>query len=267
MSLRRLAQALLAPVLAFAVAGAVAGDGAAAESLNAEYAVSIMGFPVGRAQLQAEIHDRHYTVVFSGRVSGLARLFSSARTRAQATGTIGDDRPLAEDYTHIWIEDDDTETVAMHFRGRGVAEIDLEPPLKRPERYIPLTAQHKADALDLVSGFLWPAPAGAAPETCDRTLPLIDGKRRFDIEFAFSRMESFAVGNGLRQRRAVVCTITYRPIAGQRIDKKTDGFLTQGDDMEVWLTATGNGLVVPVKVQLASKVGRVVLEATALQTN
>jgi hypothetical protein len=250
--------------LAFlALAVAAPGDGAAAQSLEVGYAVSISGFPVGRAELRAEIHDRRYTVWFSGRISGLARLFSDARTEAQATGVIGDDRPLAEDYEHVWIEDGETETAGMHFSGRGVAEIELEPPLRRPERYVPLTAEHKADALDLVSAFLWPAPAGAAPEACDRTLPLIDGKRRFDIGFAFNRMESFAAGDGSRHRRAVVCAMHYRPVSGHRIDKKSDGFLTEGD-MEVWLSEAGNGLMLPVKVQLATKFGRAVLEVTTL---
>ncbi|MGH6926620.1 MAG: DUF3108 domain-containing protein [Propylenella sp.] len=243
-----------------------AADGALARSLRADYAVTIGGLPVGKAKLTAEIADRHYSVAFSGGVSGFARLFTDAETGAEATGTIGDDRPRAESYSHFWIEDNETETVSMRFAGDGVTDIAIEPPVKRPERYVPMSAEAKAEAVDMVSAFLWPAAAGASPEACERTLPLIDGRRRFDIESAFSRMDSFATGNGSRYSRAVVCTLTYRPIAGHRIDKQEDGFLSGGGDIEVWLASAGDGIVAPVKVTVESRYGRVVMQATTFET-
>ena len=252
--------------LALGLAVSAPAEDASARSLRADYAVSVRGFPAGRAELRAGIDDRRYRVAFSGRVSGLARLFSDARTEAQATGDIGEDRPHAAEYRHVWTEDGDTESVGMRFAGRGVDTITLDPPRSRPERYVPMTARHKAEALDLVSAFLWPSRSGAAPETCDRTLPLIDGKRRFDIAFAFDRMESFATRNNSRHRRAVVCTVRYTPVSGHRADRENDGLLAGGDDMEVWLVAAGDGLVVPVRVQFTSAIGRVVMTATRLET-
>ncbi len=79
----------------------------------------------------------------------------------------------------------------MHFSGRGgstdiVASIRRE---KHPERYVPLTEADTADVLDLVSAFVWPVAGGVTPDICGRTLPLMDGKRRFDIALAFSRLE------------------------------------------------------------------------------
>jgi len=262
---------MMLPPLAFAfvalgVALSAGGD-AAALSLKADYAVSIRGFPVGRAELRAEIADRRYSIAFSGGISGVARLFSDARTRAEASGVIDDDRPRAESYSHVWTEDDERETVSMRFAGSGVAEIDLQPPLRRPERYVPMTAGDRADAVDLVSAFLWPAASGAAPEICDRTIPLIDGRRRFDIEAAFARMESFSTHSGSRHRRTVVCSLHYRPISGHRIDKERDGFLSDGADMEVWLAAAGDALALPVKVEFTSRLGRVVMRAVELEAD
>lgn len=254
---------LLLP-LAFALATVPAND-ALARSLRADYTVSVKGFPAGRAELRVGIEDRRYSVAFTGRISGLARLFSDARTEAEASGELGEDRPEAAEYRHMWTEDGDTESVGMRFAGRGIDAIMLDPPRRRPERYVPMTAAHKAEALDLVSAFLWPARSGAAPEACDRTLPLIDGKRRFDIAFAFDRIESFATRNNTRHRRAVVCTVRYTPVSGHRADREKDGFLAGGDDMEVWVAAAGDGLVVPVRVQFTSAIGRVVMTATRLE--
>lgn len=241
------------------------GDAAAARAIRADYSVSVRGLPVGKAKLRAEIADRSYSISFSGGISGIVRLFTDLHTSAQVSGEIGDDRPRATDYSHVWVEGDEEETVTMHFAGDGVTGIAIKPPIKRPERYVPITAADEAQALDLVSAFLWPAASGAAPEACNRTLPLIDGRRRFDIVFGFRRMDSLKMGNGWRHYRAAVCSLQYRPIAGQRKDKKNDGFLSDGGDAEVWLASAGGGLVVPIKVKLSTRLGGVVMQATKLE--
>ena len=254
------------PLILIALCAALpAGGTAQAGSLKADYAVSVRGLPVGRAELRAAVADRSYSVEFSGRVSGLARLFFDASAHGEATGTIGADRPHAESYSHVWVEDDDTESVSMRFVGNGVAEIAIEPPRDADERVVPMSGEDKADAIDMVSSFLWPAAAGSAQKTCNRTLPLIDGKRRFDVASRFSRTEWFSTRRGQREYRAIVCRLSYRPVSGHRTDKEGDGLLSDTHDVEVWLAAVGDGLVAPVRVQIGSRFGRVVLEATKFE--
>lgn len=257
----------VALVLVAALAVSAAWESAGARALKADYFVAIRGFPVGKAKLRAEIAEESYSVAFSGGVSGLARLFASISAEAQATGRIGSDRPRTDAYSHVWVEDDETETVTMRFNGKGVEDIAIEPPIDRPERYVPMTAEMKADAVDLVSAFLWPA-ASAGPDACARTLRLIDGRRRFNIEAAYARMESFSTRRGSRYHRAVVCALSYEPVAGHRADKPLgEGFLSDGSDMEVWLVSAGGGLVAPVRVQLTTRIGRVVMEATRFEAD
>ena len=259
MPLRPLAAAVIA---LSASLGSVPDAGAL--SLSIDYSVSVRGFPVGRAHIRAETIEARYAISFSAGITGLARLFTQIGTTAQATGTIREDRPYAAEYTHTWIEDGETETASMRFADAGVQDIALEPPIDRPERYVPVTAAHRADTLDPVSAFLWPAPAGTTADACARTLPLFDGKRRFDIEAAFARTDSFSVRRGSRYYRVLVCTIRYRAIAGHRADRPDDsgGPINEGGDMEVWLADTGDGLLAPVRVQLMSRIGRVVMQAT-----
>ena len=237
---------------------------AAALSLAIDYSVSVRGFPVGRAHIRAETIEDRYAIAFSAGITGLARLFAKISTTAEANGTLGADRPYAAEYTHTWTEDGETETAALQFAEAGVQSITLEPPIDRPERYVPMTEAHRDNAVDPVSAFLWPAPTGATGDACARTLPLIDGKRRFDIEAAFARMDSFSVRRGSRFYRAVVCTIRYRAIAGHRADRpeESGGPISEGGGMEVWLADIGDGLVAPIKVQLMSRIGRVVMQAT-----
>lgn len=250
-------------LLAIACAvGLVAPAVASAASVRADYSVSVRGLPVGSARLKAEFADGRYAVKFSGRVKGLVRLFSDARASAEAEGEESDGHLLPAVYQHQWTEDDDAEIVNIRFADLGVSEVSVEPPPKHPERYVPVTAAHKAGVLDPVSAFVWPAPGGATPDICDRTLPLFDGQQRFDLALSFSRSETFSTGDGSYSGPAVVCAIRYRPISGHRPGKESVQFMAENKDMEVWMAPTSNGdVVVPVKISIRTSFGRVVLEA------
>lgn len=240
-------------------------DAASAGALETEYSVTVRGFPVGHARLQAAFDDGRYTITFSGGITGLAQLFSDAETSAAAVGVIGADRLQPDEYKHLWKEDNETEAVDMHFAGRRLANVALDPPRTHPERYAPLTEANTTDVLDPVSAFLWPIAGSLGPDICARTLPLIDGKRRFDIALHFDRVERFATRDSSFHDRTVVCRFSYEKIAGHRIDK-VDDTLFDGDGMEVWMAPVGAGLVVPARIQVQTRIGRVVLVATSLRT-
>jgi hypothetical protein len=231
---------------------------AGALTLHTDYAVSIRGFPVGNATLTAEIAKNAYSIAFAGGVHGLARLFSDAETSAKASGRVGSERLEPQSYSHVWTEDNEAETVTMRFDRRGVTAIKLDPPQKHPERYVPLTPKTNADALDLVSAFVWPVST-FDPKLCERTLPLIDGRRRFDIALAFSRRELFTAPSG-PAINTVVCSFRYRPVAGQRIGKSDQSIVDKGT-AEVWMAPASSGFAAPVLVQLQTRAGRIVLRA------
>ena len=126
-------------VLAFAAVALPlhsAPGSAEARTITAEYSVKIRGFLVGRAEFQADISGKRYTMRFSAGVQGLGRISSDAETTATVGGKLGADRLLPSEYNHAWTEDGETETVEMRFSGRAVTTIDLEPPRNHPERYV-----------------------------------------------------------------------------------------------------------------------------------
>jgi len=254
----RFPRPLLALLLLYVPTHAEAG------AISIEYSVSIRGLPVGTARLRSESADGRYDTEFSARVSGLARLFSDAEMSAHVTGDFDPDRPHPEEYGHVWVEDGETETVAMRFAGSAVTEISLDPARSRPERYAPVTEENKADVLDPVSAFLWPV-ADAGPESCGRTLPLIDGKHRFDVDLAFAREATFTPRNASASLPALVCSMRYRQISGHRINRKGGNFMTEDSEAEVWMAPAGDGILAPVQVSLQSRIGRVVLRATTFE--
>ena len=141
----------------------------------------------------------------------------------------------------------------------------LQPPRRHPERYAPFTKESNSDAVDLVSAFLWPVEK-ITDDTCNRTLPLVDGRRRFDIALSFDRFDSFATRDRSFSSPVAVCRLDYKPVAGHRIDKP-DNSILDADDTEVWIAPVGEGFVIPTRIQLRSRAGRILLEATSVAAN
>lgn len=251
--------------VAFALLLSLLAGSADAVTIGIDYSVSIRGFRVGSARIDVEVSDRRYSIAFTGGVRGIARFFSDVKTTAKVSGKVATDRLEPATYAHVWTEDNEVETVAMRFDGRGVNDIALDPPRRRPERYVPLTEGMRANAIDPLSAFLWPT-SKFGPDLCDRTLPLIDGKRRFDIEASFSRIERVDVP-GMSEQEIVVCGFRYIPVAGHRIDKKNDATIFDSGDAEVWLAKVADGMAAPVRVQFRSRSGRIVMRATKIRAD
>ncbi len=234
---------------------------AAALVFSTEYAVSLRGVPIGAARLEATIEDGGYTIAFSGSIKGLARLFSDAHASAASAGEAHDEKLLPSEYTHRWTEDDDTERVLVRFTDAEAAEISIDPPPRHPERDVPVTAAHKRGVLDPASAFLWPAPAGTAPQTCERTLHVFSGRHRFDLALSYNRSETFRASDGSYSGPAIVCAMRYIPVSGHRPDRESVRFMAENREMEVWMAPAGQGWVAPVKIRLRTKFGRLVLDA------
>jgi hypothetical protein len=235
-----------------------------ADTLTTDYTVTIRGFPVGQASLQAQIDGDRYRIKFTGTVTGIARLFSNIETSAASDGAIAEGSLHPDEYRHLWRENDETETVDLQFADRRLTAVSVDPPVKHPERYVPLADSDKRDVLDPVSAFVWPAADGVTPAICDRTLPIMDGHRRFDIALSFKRTASFETRDNALSRPAIVCGFRYKTLAGNRIGKKDSGTIQNGDDMEVWIAPAGHGLAAPARIQVRTRFGRVVLLATKM---
>jgi hypothetical protein len=253
---------LVPALLAIALPSLLTEGGVEARVISAEYSVKIRGFVVGKAEFQADISGKRYKLHFSAGVSGLGRIFSDAETNVTVNGRLAADRLLPSEYNHAWTEEGEKETVDMRFSGHAVTKIDLEPPRKHPARYVPFTEESNADASDLVSAFLWPVKK-ITDETCNRTLPLVDGRRRFDIALSFDRFDRFATHDRSFSSAVAVCRIQYTAVAGQRIDKP-DNSILNGGDSEVWIAPVGEEFAIPTRIQLRSRAGRVLLEATSV---
>jgi hypothetical protein len=101
------------------------------------------------------------------------------------------------------------------------------------------------------------------PETCKQHTPVFDGRMRYDLTFAFKRIEQVKVPG--YQGPALVCAIYFAPLAGYVPDRAAIKYLIDQRDMETWIVPiAGTRVMVPVRVVIPTPLGQGVLQATQL---
>ena len=251
------------------VAGADLGlaDGAHAQAkLDARYVVSLVGLPIGRGSWVIDIKNDEYTVVANGKTTGLVRILSDGEGTTAARGHVVHGNLVPSTYTSSVSTDRWNEEMRVTLAGGNVKDYSIEPPMPPDPNRIPVTEAHRRNVTDPMSGAV--ARVGGtgdvlAPETCNRKVALFDGRLRYDLKLAYKRMDS-AKAEGYAGP-ALVCAVTFVPIAGYIPERKAIKYLVAQHDIEVWLVPiTGTRFVVPYRLAIPTPLGLGVLEATQL---
>ncbi|MFL9824605.1 DUF3108 domain-containing protein [Rhodoplanes sp. SY1] len=265
MSSGRLAtRPLLCALVAFFGLGAVA-PAMAQGKLDARYTATLSGIPIGRGAWVIDIADDQYTAAASGTTAGIVRLFASGQGSSASRGHVRRGTLLPSTYASSLTSDKKSEELRIVLQNGTVKDVSVEPPSPpQPER-LPVTDAHRRGVTDPMSAALMTV-AGAGQqigtEACARTLPIFDGRMRFDLQLAFKRLETVKSERGYSGPVAV-CTVTFKPIAGYIPDRPAIAYLSRQRDMEIWLAPlAGTRVVVPYKIIIPTPFGLGVLEAT-----
>jgi hypothetical protein len=237
---------------------------AAADVLHATYSVSLIGLPIGIAEVNAKITNNHYSVDAQARLSGLASLVSNSRGASTGVGQIVDGKIVPSTFATTASNANMTRTIRMALSANTVTGVDIAPPFEdRPDR-VPLTERDKQNIVDPVGAFVIPGPVGAPPTSagaCNRTLPVFDGYTRFDIALAY--VGERKVKTKGYSGPVAICSARYVPIAGHRRDRPATKFMADNKDIEVWLAPIGeSNLLMPYRISVRTMVGTAVAEAT-----
>ena len=242
----------------FAVAGAHAG------TLHVTYSVSLVGLPIGVANLEANLTQSSYTIDARAKISGLAYLFSRARGASTGSGAIVENHVVPATFATIASNANMTRTIRMSLSANAVTGVDITPPFDdKPDR-VPLTERDKQGVVDPVGAVVVPVPAKGplvGPASCDRKIPVFDGYTRFDIDLSYvgQRNVSAKGYNG----PVAVCAIRYVPVAGHRRDRPSTKFMADNKDLEVWLAPVASAhVLLPFRVSARTMMGTAVIEAS-----
>jgi hypothetical protein len=237
--------------------------------LEARYTASVAGIVVGRGSWVIDIGQNQYTAAASGRVVGLLKILANAEGTVAAHGTIEGGRLLPVSYSSRVTADDKVDDVRLAFAAGVITEAVAEPPTPPSPDRVPISEAHRRGVLDPMTAELMTVGGSGdplSPEACRRTLPIFDGRQRFDLTLTFKRFDHVKAEKGY-QGPVVVCMVTYQPIAGHRPGRAAIKYLMATREMEMWLAPiAGTRVLVPFRASVPTLIGQAVLEATQFVT-
>jgi Protein of unknown function (DUF3108) len=261
----RNAALLGAAALALATADAQHGRAHAQGKLDAHYSVTLGGLPIGRGSWVVDIGDDHFSAAASGATTGVVRIFASGQGQSAVRGTVSRGQLLPSSYVSSISTDKKYDEVRMVISGGTVKEFSAEPPNTPSVSRVPLTDAHRHGVSDPMSAPLVRVPGSGdpvAPQACQRTLSIFDGRMRYDLRLAFKRIETVRSQTGY-QGPAVVCAVYFSPIAGHVPDRYALKYIADLRDIEMWLAPiAGTRILAPYRVSAPTPIGVGVLQAT-----
>lgn len=247
-------------MLGLATTGAVSQG-----KLDARYSASLAGVPIGRGAWVIDIAEDHFTAAASGMTTGLLQVFANGQGSGASRGTVRGNNLNPTSFASTITNDKRVEELRLAINSGTVRELVVEPPtIPHPQR-VPVTEAHRHGVVDPMSAGLIHVPGNGelvSAEACRRTLPVFDGRMRFDLQLRFKRFENVQARTGY-QGPVAVCGVQFVPLAGHVPDRPAIRYLMTQRDMEMWLAPiAGTQIVVPYRISLQTPLGQGVLEAT-----
>ena len=235
---------------------------APSEGFRATYDVTLAGLSLGEFQVTGQIKTSKYALKAAGEFSLLRGVLYRAKGRTKSEGTLTRNGPVPSSFTVVYEGRDKKETRSLDFDEDGVTEVTIKPRKRQGAKTVPVTEAHLVGVLDpLTAAFLTARPS------CDQTLPIFDGKQRFDLVLApkgTARIDKDALAGV--SGSASVCQVKYKPISGFKPDHPGVKFMMENENVELWLVEVPYAeLSVPYRVSIPTAFGTGVAQLTAIQ--
>ena len=144
----------------------------------------------------------------------------------------------------------------MSFADGAVSQVSIIPRKKQGRRRVPVSKGQLEDVLDpLSAAFLHTRPDNPV---CDNTLPVFDGRLRFNIVLTPKRADGLPKNAPTNlSGPAAVCKVKFVPIGGHKPDNSGIKFMSETDQIEVWLVPLPRtAMYVPYWVGVPTPLGR-----------
>ena len=261
---------LLATTTAFAAGGAgEATLSGPSSQLQMAMTIYAAGITIGKVDMDATIRGGQYHVASNLSTSGVVNAFWKSEIQATSSGTIGQktlEPALYDsfDTNHA----SNKQEVALTYEPGNVPRLYAQPAYKTTGYEVP-AAQQK-DTFDPLSAvmFLTSGVAVSASDPCALTMPVFDGRRRYNVELSKVKDTAIHMDNGLYSGHAVVCSVRYRQLSGFKpnIIKQNEKF----PPIQAWIAVfpssiAGRNYVLPLKVWANTPYGLVAVVASTIR--
>jgi hypothetical protein len=182
-----------------------------------------------------------------------------------ARGTLVGGRLISSIYAATITSSKKVESIRITIANGNVKDFTADPPADEDPQRVPITEASQHGVLDPMTASIVRMPGNGdllVPEACQRTLEVFDGRLRYEMQFAFKRMDKVKAGKGYAGP-VVVCAAYFTPVAGYIPSRASIRYLSKQRDMEVWFAPiAGTRVLVPYRAQGPTPVGQAVLEAS-----
>ena len=219
------------------------------------------GFHALSFETRVDRKQGDYDIEFSARTEGMMRWIYPYTMQARAEGVEKDEILNPRQFSSFSQTRSKERKRSLTYQTDGTIEVREDPPRDHPKEALPQTAT--AGALDPASAALAILQGFVRRGTCEATVPVFDGKRRFNLNVTQVGDRQIAASKyGMYSGRATVCQVTFEQLSGfEEKGRKHSRFL---DNLRIWLAPLQPGRrAVPVRLEGKTKLGYIVLHLVA----
>ena len=258
-----------------AFVGIVAGSATLAEGvrpippsrLTAVYDLRFRGFSLGDMKFRSKLQKGRYDMDVKVSVQLLGGLIYTWDGVATSSGSYRGATPTPKNFSFSYRSPRKKVRQEMSFAGTRVKSVSRTPAKPPSPRNVPLTEDHKRGVFDPMTALIVMSHAkrAGARQACERKVPVFDGRHRFDIVLSYKRTKRLRRNGGRGYSgTAVICRVSFEPIAGHRPNERTTHYMTRNKGIELWLIpAPSFKMYVPYYLKLPTPYGL----ATATSSN
>lgn len=252
--------AMAVPALA---APSVAADTAWPAQVSSVYRLYFNGFEVGKFSFQSSTKGRDYSATGNAEVSALFGAFRW-RGNTSATGRLAASGPEPSSYVLNFRTKSKAGLVRLGFEKGGVKSVAVQPNKPPSPEAVPVKAEDMRQVFDPMSAILQMTHAGAG-DPCAKTVPIFDGKARFNLVLSYKGRERITEKSPSGQPEELyVCKVKYQPVSGHKPKDFVNPWVKY-DGIEIALRPVpAAGLQVPYKVVVPTSLGPAVMSAESI---
>lgn len=246
--------------LAACAAPAWAEDGTWPVAVTARYGLFFNGFNVGKYQFQSQFTGKAYTATGTASVSALFGAFTWKGDIA-SSGSFDTAKPHPANYQLSYKAKSKVVSVTLGFDKDAIKKIALIPDKKPSPEAVPVKEQDLKNVFDPMTAILAMTHT-TSDKLCDRTIPIFDGKARFDLVMSYKGEQKVAEKAPSGQpNKLVVCNVKYKPISGHK-PKDFQNPWVDYDKIEITLRPVPAAhTFVPYKITIPTTIGAAVMSA------
>ena len=222
-------------------------------ALAAHYEFFVGGFRIAEVALNASASDQTYEAHSNVVTRGVLEVLLRGRSASRASGKRGAFGQLVPTgFTSRYSSRTGEQKIIIAYEGASPAEVVFEPEATDSDQHA--KQRERMGSLDPLSAAVAALMPTTATDLCNRTIPIFDGKRRFDILFMPpdpARFDESAPAPKWH-RPLTRCLGVYERIAGFGKESLSN---QRYFPFDIWFEDSGNGIFRAVRLAGSTKLG------------